>query len=67
MHSYPHAIALRLFLAHRDTVAAYRQQQGIGQADSDAVFEEIQRRLALMRERAAEDEADSPLTGGWEA
>lgn len=49
VHSYPHAIALRLFLAHRQNVDAYREEQGIERPGSDTVRAEIERRFAAMR------------------
>jgi hypothetical protein len=49
VHSYPHATALRLLLAHRQSVDAYREEQGIERPGSDAVKAEIERRFAALR------------------
>lgn len=51
VHSYPHAMGLRLLMSHRDKIAAYRQEQGIHRPGTDAVREEIQRRIDETRER----------------
>tara|TARA_R110000782_G_scaffold117364_4_gene207696 strand:- start:9470 stop:10090 length:621 start_codon:yes stop_codon:yes gene_type:complete len=51
VHSYPHATALRLMLAHKGAVDAYRQEQGIDRPGSEAVRAEIARRLAETRAR----------------
>lgn len=52
VHSYPHAIALRLMLAHKDSVESYRDAQGIERPGSEAIRAEIQERLAQVRERS---------------
>lgn len=51
VHSYPHAIALRLLLAHRETVNEYRNERGIDRPGSENVRAEIQDRLAEIRAR----------------
>lgn len=55
VHSYPHVTALRLLLAHKNSVQAYRNEQGIERPGSDIVREEIQRRIAAVRARGGED------------
>lgn len=57
VHSYPHATALRLLLAHRPSVDAYREEQGIERPGSDAVKAEIERRFAAMRPDDEDEEA----------
>lgn len=59
VHSFPHAVALRLLLAHKDTVHAYRREKlGTGDEPGGAdVRSEIQRRIAAMR-------ADTASEGG---
>jgi hypothetical protein len=59
VHSYPHAMGLRLLMSHRDSIAAFRAEQGIERPGSDAVREEIQRRIAGMRERRQDEEGGS--------
>lgn len=57
VHSFPHAVALRLLLAHRGTVDAYRAEKGRradeGEPGGADVRSEIQRRIAAMRPDAA--------------
>lgn len=55
VHSYPHVTALRLLLAHKNSVQAYRNEQGIERPGSGGVREEIQRRIAAVRARGGED------------
>lgn len=64
VHSYPHTIALRLLLAHREAVDAYRSEQGIDRPGSENVRAEIQVRIAAMRSRARPAAADA---GGEDA
>lgn len=52
VHSYPHATALRLMLAHKDSVESYRDAQGIERPGSEAIRMEIQEKLAQVRERS---------------
>ena len=59
VHSFPHLVAVRLLLAHKDTVQKYRAEQGIERPGSDAVREEIQRRIAGMRGRGDDEEGGS--------
>lgn len=49
VHSFPHAIGLRLLLAHRETVDSFRQERGIDRPGSEEVQSEIRRRMAAMR------------------
>lgn len=51
VHSYPHTTALRLLLAHRRGVEAFRDSQGIERPGSAAVREDIMRRIEEVRER----------------
>lgn len=51
VHSYPHTTALRLLLAHRSGVEAFRDSQGIERPGSAAVREDIMRRIEEVRER----------------
>lgn len=64
VHSYPHTTALRLLLAHRTGVAAFRDSQGIERPGSAAVREDIMRRIEEVRERlrrkAAPDNGGDP-------
>jgi len=53
VHSYNLVVALRLLLAHKDKVHAYRSEQGIERPGSDAIRAEIQEKLALVRARTA--------------
>lgn len=52
VHSYPYGMAMRLMLAHRSSVDAFRAAQGIDRPGSDEVRQEIYARLALTRKRA---------------
>lgn len=63
VHSYPHAMALRLLLAHRAQVSAYRDAQGIAREGGEAVRDEIQRRIAETRERMRGGAADGGDVG----
>ena len=56
VHSYPHAVALRLFLAHKGAVSAFREEHGISRPGSDEVRAEIEQRIAAMRPMAEDDE-----------
>ncbi|MCB2015836.1 MAG: hypothetical protein R3E11_02295 [Sphingobium sp.] len=58
VHSYPHIIALRLLLAHKDKVHAYRSEQGIERPGSEAIRTEIQQKLIAIRART-DDESTS--------
>jgi len=49
VHSYPHAIAVRLLFAHKGAVDAFRSERGIDRPGGDAVRDEIQRRIEAMR------------------
>jgi len=53
VHSYPHSIGLRLLLAHKGTVDAFREEKGRqlreGLPGSADVRSEIQRRIAALR------------------
>lgn len=64
VHSYPHVIALRLLLAHKDKVHAYRSEQGIERPGSEAIRTEIQEKLAAMRARTGDEGARDVLSGG---
>ncbi|GLT02896.1 hypothetical protein GCM10007897_43230 [Sphingobium jiangsuense] len=70
VHSFPHAVALRLLLAHRGTVDAYRAEKGRradeGEPGGADVRSEIQRRIAAMRPDAAGDAAGGDEAGGAE-
>lgn len=55
VHGFPHVIALRLLLAHKDKVHAYRAGQGIERPGSDRVRAEIQEKLARVRARLADE------------
>jgi len=60
VHSFPHTIALRLLLAHRNRVDAFRDSQGIERPGSAEVREDIMRRIEEVRERLRRKaEADS--------
>lgn len=59
-HGTPHAMAIRLLLAHRANVAQFRAAQGIDRPGSEAVLEEIQRRLAETRRRLLAGKAETP-------
>lgn len=54
VHSYPHAMAIRLLMAHRGAVAAYRAEQGIDRPGNDTLHAEIHAKIALVRARGAE-------------
>lgn len=58
VHSYPHDMAVRLWMAHRKTVDAVRAGQGGTQAGSAEVRAEIQVKIAAMRARVEVDTAD---------
>jgi len=60
VHSYPHAIALRLLFAHKGAVDAFRDEKGIDRPGSDAVRVEIQRRIDAVRERASGRDGGGP-------
>ena len=62
VHSYPHAVALRLFLAHKGAVSAFREEHGISRPGSDEVRAEIEQRMAALRPGAGGDE--EPEDGG---
>lgn len=64
VHSYPHAMALRLLLAHRAQVAAYRDAQGIDRCGTEAVRAEIQQRLAETRARLLGTGAEAASEAG---
>lgn len=66
VHSFPHAIALRLLLAHRGAVDAFREERGIDRAGSETVRAEIQRRMSMMRQAGAagNEEAGGDAVGG---
>lgn len=70
VHSFPHTIALRLLLAHRSGVDAFRDSQGIERPGSAEVREDIMRRIEEVRERLrqraaeAEDGPDGDDDGG---
>lgn len=49
VHSYPHAIALRLLFAHKGAVDAFRSERGIDRPGSEDVRAEIQRRIEALR------------------
>jgi hypothetical protein len=55
--SYPLAVGLRLLLAHRASVSAFRASQGIERPGSEAIKAEIQARLAAMRIRNSREVA----------
>ncbi|WP_221231082.1 hypothetical protein [Sphingobium subterraneum] len=57
VHSYPLAVALRLFLAHGSSVAAFRSEQGIDGPGSESALAEIREKFALMRARKASSES----------
>lgn len=63
VHSFNLVVALRLLLAHKDKVHAYRSQQGIERPGSEAIRAEIQEKLARVRARTA-DCADERVDGG---
>ncbi|MGE4410965.1 MAG: hypothetical protein AB7D33_10395 [Sphingobium sp.] len=68
VHSYPHAIALRLLFAHKGAVDAFRDEKGIDRPGSDAVREEIQRRIDAVRERTSgRDDCGPGAAGGHSA
>ena len=68
VHSYPHAIALRLLFAHKGAVDAFRDEKGIDRPGSDAVREEIQRRIDAVRERTSDrDDCGPGAAGGHSA
>ncbi len=52
VHSYPHSMALRLLMAHKGSVDAYRAEQGIDRPGSDALHAEIRAKIALVRARS---------------
>lgn len=52
VHSYPHSMALRLLMAHKGAVDAYRAEQGIDRPGSDALHAEIRAKIALVRARS---------------
>lgn len=52
VHSYPYGMAMRLLLAHRSSVDAFRAAQGIDRPGSEEVRQEIYARLAMTRKRA---------------
>lgn len=62
VHSFPHAIGLRLLLAHRETVDSFRQERGIDRPGSEEVRSEIRRRMAAMQKpdeaQGREDDGD---------
>ncbi|OYW87047.1 MAG: hypothetical protein B7Z20_06010 [Sphingobium sp. 32-64-5] len=65
VHSFPHAIALRLLLAHKETVDMFRQERGIDRPGSEEVRSEIRRRMAAMHQGdEAEAGADGAQDGG---
>lgn len=51
VHSHPHAVAMRLLLAHRQSVADYRAERGIARPGSEELNERILSKVAKMRER----------------
>lgn len=58
VHSYPHATALRLLLAHKASVDAYRHEQGIERPGSEQIRAEIQVKIAAMRARVVDHDAE---------
>ena len=64
VHSFPHAIALRLLLAHRSGVDAFRDRQGIERPGSAEVQEDIMRRIDEVRERLKREADDDQRDGG---
>lgn len=54
VHSYPHSMALRLLMAHKGSVDAYRAEQGIDRPGSETLRAEIHAKIAVMRGRGAE-------------
>ena len=59
VHSYPHAAALRLLFAHKGAVDAFRSEKGIDRPGSDAVRDEIQRRIEAVRGRQGPEQGGS--------
>jgi hypothetical protein len=56
VHSYSPQMALRLLLAHRDTVGRHHEAAGTERPDSDAVIERVRAELARVRTRMAAGE-----------
>lgn len=56
--SHPHGMAIRLLLAHRQSVDAFRAEQGIDRPGSDAVKERILTGIAQARSRITQSEGD---------
>lgn len=52
VHSFPHLTALRLLLAHKNSVHSYRAERGIEHPGGEAVRTEIQRKIEEMRMRS---------------
>lgn len=52
VHSYPHGMAIRLLMAHKGAVEAYRAEQGIDRPGSDTLHAEIHAKIALIRARS---------------
>ncbi|MBP6029939.1 MAG: hypothetical protein KA533_00765 [Sphingobium sp.] len=64
VHSYPHSMALRLLMAHKGTVEAFRAEQGIERPGSEELRAEIHAKIAAMRSQSG---TDDPMDGDTDA
>ena len=59
VHSFPLGVAVRLHLAHREKVDAYRARRGIERPDDAAVIERVRQAMADIRARVLSRHAPS--------
>lgn len=65
VHSFPHDIAVRLWMAHAKRVEDLRAEQAGRRPDAEQIRAEIQAKIAAMRARMVDDEAQE--NGGTSA
>jgi hypothetical protein len=59
VHSFNFTVAMRLFMAHREEVLAFRRERDGGEAPEESATERLQGYLDEIRARLAESEADA--------
>lgn len=63
VRSFPHGVAMRLFLCHRDAVERYRIMMAAGAEDDPALAAKIRAEMARVRERLM-GAGEGPDAGG---
>lgn len=64
IHSYPHMVAVRLLIAHRKAVTAFREQEGRERPDDEAVIARVRAEMARIKERLSMPVPGMPVPGG---